>query len=502
VRQEAAAIVEHARLQAIAAREAAIDELNARQNALETTDTLLADRELQLRTLNQKWAEHRHSLKERRGEVEARHEALGEQRAATVETIASRAMLSHDEAVAAVLAQVDNDLAGEHPGRVERALESRAGDPLDSAQNMISEVIQRQDASHMDGGQRPGPISLEELDDVGRDRLLTALAVVAEETGTELGVDQERAQATLRGLDPIGREVARQASLEVVDRQMQVADIHPLIINTRRSLSARIEEIGERAMWEMNLSGRPELAELVGTLHYRFSYGQNALLHCKEAGYLCGVLAAELGMDFEQARRAGMLHDVGKAVDHDVEGSHAIIGGELLDIFGTPETLTHAVKAHHFDVEPGSDLALLTICADAISASRPGARRDSMTAYLARLEQLQEIATRHRGVERAFPLQAGREVRISVKPRTVNDGQVPILCAQIAREIEAEMQYPGMIKVTVIRTTTASASSARPDAAPTGEEHAKRRRGGRGRGATTPSGNGTGGAVAEVTPAQ
>ena len=180
-------------------------------------------------------------------------------------------------------------------------------------------------------------------------------------------------------------------------------------------------EVGERALWLMQIEGRPELAELVGTLHHRFSYGQNALLHCEETGHLCGVIAAELGLPQSTAREAGMLHDIGKAVDHDVEGVHAIIGGELLRVLGVDAGIVHAVKAHHFDEEPSTDLAMLTICADAISASRPGARRDTLATYLLRLEQLQTIATRHGGVDRAFPLQAGRELRVFVKASQVKD---------------------------------------------------------------------------------
>jgi ribonucrease Y len=275
----------------------------------------------------------------------------------------------------------------------------------------------------------------------------------------DLGVHHTTTQATLRGVDPVGREIARQAALEVVDRHVQAADVPPLLERTRRNTSRRIHELGERALWQMQMEGRPELAELMGTLHYRFSYGQNALLHCQETGYLCGVLAAELGISQVTAREAGMLHDVGKAVDHDVEGVHAIIGGELLRVLGVSPEIVHAVKAHHFDEEPSTDVAMLTICADAISASRPGARRDTLAAYLARLEQLQTIATRHEGVDRAFPLQAGREVRIFVKASEVNDEDMPPLTAEIAREIESEMQYPGVIKVMLIRETTATATA-------------------------------------------
>jgi ribonuclease Y len=328
-----------------------------------------------------------------------------------------------------------------------------------SAKELIVHAIQRQDRSHIDTAPRTGPIALEGLSEESRAKLLDALGAVAGDTGAELGVDAERNQATLRSLDPIGREVARQASLEVLERRLRAEEVPPVLLQTRTGLTRKITELGERALWEMNMGGRPELAELLGTLHYRFSYGQNALLHCEETGYLCAVLAAELRMDPADARAAGLLHDIGKAVDHDVEGSHAIIGGELLSLLGTEAGIVHAVKAHHFDEEPSTDLAMLTICADAISASRPGARRDTLTTYLQRLEQLQSIATRHNGVERAFPMQAGREVRISVRPEQVPDSVVPGLCAEIAREIEAEMTYPGMIKVTVIRETSATATA-------------------------------------------
>ncbi len=303
------------------------------------------------------------------------------------------------------------------------------------------------------------PISLEGLDDHAQERLLSALAVIAEQTGAELGVDTEKHQATLRTVDPIGREIARQAAIEVVDRRMQATEVPPLIQKARRTTQRKVMDVGERALWMMQIEGRPELAELVGTLHHRFSYGQNALLHCEETGHLCGVLAAELGLPQSLAREAGMLHDIGKAVDHDVEGVHAIIGGELLRVLGVDPGIVHAVKAHHFDEEPSTDLAMLTICADAISASRPGARRDTLATYLLRLEQLQTIATRHGGVDRAFPLQAGRELRVFVKASQVKDSEMPPLSSEIAREIESEMQYPGVIKVTVIRETTATATA-------------------------------------------
>jgi ribonuclease Y len=458
-RTEADRIIAEARNQALAAREAVREEVLVRSQAVEATDALLEERERTYRDRRAIFDDRRHLHKKRREEIDERLATVAAARAEMAGTLERVAGLDSGNAARLVLERVDNELASEHLGRVEAAVAERVGDAEPAARTLIVEAMERQLSGHADGVARSAPLSLEELDEHGRERLLSALSVIAEDTGMELGVDEDRAQATLRGMDPIGREVARQAALEVVDRKLQAADVPPLLVRTRGSLLTNVRQLGERALWEMQMDGRPELAELVGTLHYRFSYGQNALLHCEETGHICGVLAAELGMSQAVARQAGMLHDVGKAVDHDVEGSHAIIGGELLRVLGADSGIIHAVKAHHFDEEPTTDLAMLTICADAVSASRPGARRDTLTTYLARLEQLQAIATRHPGVERAFPLQAGREVRIFVRAKQVRDAQVPELSVEIAREIENEMQYPGIIKVTVIRETTATATA-------------------------------------------
>jgi ribonuclease Y len=458
-RTEADRIVAEARNQALAAREAVREEVLVRGQAVDANEALLEERERTYRDRRAVFDDRRHLHKKRREEIEERILAVASARAEMAGTMERVAGVDAASAARLVLERVDNELAAEHPARVEAAVAERVGDAEPAARTLIAGAMERQLSGHADGITRSAPLSLEDLDEPGRERLLSALSVIAEDTGMDLGVDEDRAQATLRGMDPIGRELARQAALEVVDRKLQAADVPPLLVRTRGSLLTNVRQLGERALWEMQMEGRPELAELIGTLHYRFSYGQNALLHCEETGHICGVLAAELGMTQAVARQAGMLHDVGKAVDHDVEGSHAIIGGELLRVLGADPGIIHAVKAHHFDEEPSTDLAMLTICADAISASRPGARRDTLTTYLARLEQLQAIATRHAGVERAFPLQAGREVRIFVRAKQVKDAQVPELSVEIAREIENEMQYPGIIKVTVIRETTATATA-------------------------------------------
>jgi ribonuclease Y len=487
-RMEADRLVAQARHEALAAREAVREEVLARHQAVEASDALLEERERTHRDRRAIFDERRHLHKKRREEIDERIATVAAMRSEAASAVERAAAIDHETAARTVLERIDNELAAEHEPRVEAAVAERVGDAGPAARTLLVEAMERQLSGHSDGAPRAAPVPLEELDEHGRERLLSALSVIADDTGMDLGVDEDRAQATLRGMDPIGREVARQAALEVIDRKLQAADVPPLLLRTRGSLTTRVRQLGEQALWEMQMEGRPELAELIGTLHYRFSYGQNALLHCEETGHICGVLAAELGMSQTIAREAGMLHDVGKAVDHDVEGSHAIIGGELLRVLGADPGIIHAVKAHHFDEEPTTDLAMLTICADAISASRPGARRDTLATYLARLEQLQTIATRHSGVERAFPLQAGREVRIFVRAKQVKDAQVPELSAQIAHEIENEMQYPGMIKVTVIRETTATATAPAQIAAVL---EANRRRAGNGNGNGS-DGNATG----------
>jgi ribonuclease Y len=456
---QAAAILADARSAALRAREAALDELTRRRAAVESREAVLVERDQTARERRRVFDDRRFAYKKRREEIEARRDAVAADESRISETVTTIAALDLDAARATVLERLDAELTAEHTSRVDNAVGDIVGDVDRTAATRIVEAIERQDGSNIDTAPRVMPLPLERLDEHARERLMNALRVIADDTGMELGVDNEKEQATLRGVDPIGREIARQAALEVVDRHVQAADVPPLLQRTRRNTSRRIHELGERALWQMQMEGRPELAELMGTLHYRFSYGQNALLHCQETGYLCGVLAAELGISQVTAREAGMLHDVGKAVDHDVEGVHAIIGGELLRVLGVSPEIVHAVKAHHFDEEPSTDVAMLTICADAISASRPGARRDTLAAYLARLEQLQTIATRHEGVDRAFPLQAGREVRVFVKASSVKDADMPPLTAEIAREIESEMQYPGVIKVMLIRETTATATA-------------------------------------------
>ena len=274
-------------------------------------------------------------------------------------------------------------------------------------------------------------------------------------TGVDLIIDDTPEAVILSGFDPVRREVARVALNHLlVDGRIHPARIEEMVVKARSDVQNRIREEGEQAMFETGVTGlHPELVKLLGTLAFRTSYGQNVLTHSKEVSFLGAMVAAELDADVALAREAGLLHDIGKAVDHEVEGSHAIIGGELLKRLGRPDVLVNAVAAHHMDVEPTSLEAILTIACDAVSAARPGARRETLTTYIKRLEKLESIANDFEGVEKSFAIQAGREIRIIVKPETIDDNRAQILARDIAKRIEGELSYPGQIKVTVIRET-------------------------------------------------
>jgi ribonucrease Y len=274
-------------------------------------------------------------------------------------------------------------------------------------------------------------------------------------TGVDLIIDDTPEAVILSGFDPVRREVARVALNHLlVDGRIHPARIEEMVQKARNDVQNRIREEGEQAMFETGVTGlHPELVKLLGTLAFRTSYGQNVLTHSKEVSFLCAMAAAELAADVPLAREAGLLHDIGKAVDHEVEGSHAIIGGELLKRLGKPEILVNAVAAHHMDVEPTSLEAILTVACDAVSAARPGARRETLATYIKRLEKLESIANAFEGVEKSFAIQAGREIRIIVKPDTIDDSRAQILARDIAKRIEGELSYPGQIKVTVIRET-------------------------------------------------
>ncbi len=277
-------------------------------------------------------------------------------------------------------------------------------------------------------------------------------------TGIDLIIDDTPEAVILSGFNPIRREVAK-LSLEklIADGRIHPGRIEEVVAKATEEVEQAIREAGEQAAFDLGVHGiHPEVLKLIGRLRYRTSYSQNVYQHSLEVAFLCGIMAAELGVNVKQAKRAGLLHDLGKAVDHEVEGSHAVIGAELAKKYGESPKIVHAIMAHHEDEKPSSVLAVLVQAADALSGARPGARREMMETYVKRLDDLEKIASSFAGVSTSFAIQAGREIRVMVSSEEVSDDRTLILAKDIAKKIEAEMTYPGQIKVNVIRETRAT----------------------------------------------
>lgn len=276
-------------------------------------------------------------------------------------------------------------------------------------------------------------------------------------TGIDLIIDDTPEAVLLSGFNPVRRQVAKVALERLIDDgRIHPARIEEIVAKVRKEIEASIKEAGEQATFDVGVHGiNGELIKLIGRLKYRSSYAQNVLQHSIEVSFLSGIMAAELGANVKQAKRAGLLHDIGKAVDHEVEGPHAVIGADLARRYGESNEVIHAIAAHHEDVQPESVLAVLVQAADTLSGARPGARQEMLESYVKRLEKLEDIALGFKGVSKSFAIQAGREIRIMVEGKIIDDDQAHVLCADIAKKIEKELTYPGQIKVTVIRETRA-----------------------------------------------
>ena len=437
---------------------AAEDRLNQREKSLDHRSDSLDAREHQLSSMQGQVEKRNRDLQESERELQQRRDNLDEEYEQVNRKLESVAGMTADEAKDELLNNLKDGLAHESAAII-RESEARTKAEADkTAREILSLAIQRVAADHAaEVTVSTIHIPSDELKGriIGREgRNIRSFEQL---TGTNLIIDDTPECVTISCFDPVRREIGR-VTMEnlVADGRIHPARIEEMFKKAEKLVDQRVQEAGEQAAFDTGMHDlHPELVHTLGRLRYRTSYGQNVLNHSLEVAYIAGVIASELGIDPITAKRAGLLHDIGKAVDHEVEGGHAVIGADLARRFGERPEIVHAIEAHHNDVEPNSVLDVIIQAADAVSAARPGARKETLDAYVKRLEKLEEIANAHKGVERTYAIQAGREVRVMVKPEEVDEAATTVLAHDIAQQIENEMQYPGQVKVVVIRESRA-----------------------------------------------
>ena len=431
-------------------------EMRERRNEVQRSERHLIQRE---ETLDKKAANleaREENLNQRIASLAKQEAELEELKGRQITELERIAAMTRDEAKDIIVSKVQKEAYHDAAAMV-RDIEAQAKEEGEKkARNIVALAIQKCAADHV-AETTVSVINLPNDDMKGRiigreGRNIRALETA---TGVDLIIDDTPEAVIVSAFDPVRREVARLAVEKLImDGRIHPARIEETVEKARREVENQIREAGENAVFETNQHGiHHELVKILGRLKYRTSYGQNVLKHSIEVSHLAGLMAAELGADVQLCKRAGLLHDIGKAVDHESEGTHVSLGVELAKKYHESDAVIHCIAAHHNDVEPQTVEAVLIQAADAISAARPGARRESLENYIKRLEKLEEIANSFDGVEKCYAIQSGREVRIMVKPEDVNDEGIKILAKEIAKRIEEQMEYPGQIRVNVIRET-------------------------------------------------
>ena len=430
------------------------DEIKERRSEVQLQERRILQKEENLENKMEQLEQREKSLQKKDEEVESRRAEIEVIIAKQTEELQRISRLSVEDAKQYLLSEVEKSIVKEKADIIRRLDDEAREKAQKNAQEVIGYAIQKCAADHT-SETTVSIVSLPNDDMKGRiigreGRNIKTLETL---TGIDLIIDDTPEAVVISGFDPLRREVAKIALEKLLDDgRIHPAKIEEMVEKAKEEVSAIIKEEGERAVMEAGVIGlNPDIVKLLGKLRYRTSYGQNVLNHSIEVSNLARIMADELGLDTKLARRAGLLHDIGKALDHDMEGTHVQIGVEILKKYKENPIVINAVEAHHGDVEPQSIEAVLVQAADAISASRPGARRETLENYIKRLQNLEGIADSFDGVEKSFAIQAGREIRVLVKPEKVSDDQMVVMSKDIAKRIEDEMEYPGQIKVNVIR---------------------------------------------------